>query len=297
MNDRQYLYFTTVAKHLSFTKAAKELYISQPTLSKSISDLEESLGVSLFERTKNGITLTPAGEVFREEAAKLLAQEKTMYNKVKATAQSSSWNLRVAHVGSGKVPILADLIKKFDSIYPQYNLSLEYTTWGDMEERLLKNLIDIGFTITSDVEKQDPALLFQCLSTRSSVLLVSADHPLASRPSVSLRELANEEFILRKPGLEHLAYETFLAHCSRVGFTPNIVKECDTMTDILVNIQAGRGICLVSPFYPTAGFSGIKSIPLMEGYPISLGLMYRKDTKNPAITDFVREALLMDWTD
>ncbi len=297
MNNRQVLYFNTVAKHLSFTKAAKELYISQPTLSKSISDLEEALGVSLFKRTKNGITLTTAGEVFREESAKLVAQEKTMINKVKAAAQSTSWNLRVAHVGSGKVPILADLIKKFDSLYPMYNLSLEYTTWGDMKDKISKNQIDIGFTIFSDVEEQNPDMLFQCLSTRSSVLLVSDDHPLATRSSVSLTELSEERFILRKRGLEHLAYETFIAHCARAGFTPHIVKECDTMTDLLALIQAGRGICLVSPFYPTAGFPKIKAIPLMEGYPISLGLMYRKDTNNPAITDFIREALLMDWAD
>ena len=142
MTTKTLEYFLVVVKHLNISKAAKELFISQPALSKQISQLEAELGVSLFDRTKHSLKLTYAGEVLLSETNELFNKREELLQRVRAAGNVSENDLHLCHMPGALNYHVADVLAQFQSRYPEIDLKLTGSLPSQIFSDLLNGKID-----------------------------------------------------------------------------------------------------------------------------------------------------------
>jgi DNA-binding transcriptional LysR family regulator len=189
MELRHLRYFTAVAAHGSFNRAASTLHLTQPALSRQVKDLEEELGVRLLVRGPNAVTLTDVGELFYEDARDILARADQAARR--ARGESRSEVLRVGYAPSATAGILPGALEKFQSIAPRVRIELSDLSSREMNEQARNGLLDLLVTPDAGVAEMHE---FQWSELRriSPVLVVPEAHPLAKMKKISparLRDL------------------------------------------------------------------------------------------------------------
>ncbi|MEI3339433.1 MAG: LysR family transcriptional regulator [Eubacterium sp.] len=124
MTSEQLHYFLSVAKYLNFTEAAKDFYVTQPAISRQISELERELGARLFYRSTRNVSLTKSGELFLEDAKRFLALEESAKERIRLADSSTKLSLKIAYLLSPCKSFLPELVNRFHSLFPQVDLSL-----------------------------------------------------------------------------------------------------------------------------------------------------------------------------
>lgn len=214
---RQLEYFVAAGETGSITLASERIAISQPSISTAISHLETELGVQLFVRHHaQGLSLTPAGRRLLREAKALLEQAEGLYAAAGEASGQIRGRLTVGCLVTLAPMVLPELSHSFTGAYPD----VQVHPVEDDQERLLEGLrrAAIDVAITYDMQLTDD-IAFEALATLPPHALVSEDHPLARRPSVSLSELVDEPLVLLDLPLSR---EYFLAMYMAEGLTPNI---------------------------------------------------------------------------
>jgi len=197
MFDFRLKVFNTVAKRLNFTKAAEELYITQPAISKHIHEIESHFKVKLFERNGTKIKLTQAGETLLQYTDQLFAVYRNLEFEMNNLAQRHSGVLRIG--ASTTVaqyvlpPVLATFHKKFNDI----TITLSTNNTEQIEQALQNNDIDLGI-----IEGQSKNALFKYTEfVKDELVLVSSTkNPLAKKQSLELNELTKIPLLMREPG-------------------------------------------------------------------------------------------------
>jgi DNA-binding transcriptional LysR family regulator len=190
--------FYTVARRLNFTKAAAELYITQPAVTKHIKELENQFKVSLFERSGNKkITLTPAGETLLEYTTQLLNTYRELEYDMNMLVNKHSGTL---HIGASNTvaqyiipPVLAQFHKKFKDI----QVVLITGNTGDIEKELLTKTIEIG-VIEGLIH--NPQLKYEAFLQDELVLVSAINNPLIKKDTIKQEELKNYPMLMREPG-------------------------------------------------------------------------------------------------
>lgn len=144
MELRVLRYFLTVAKEQNFTKAAEQLHITQPTLSRQLAALEEELGTMLFHRGSRNLTLTEDGLLLKRRALEILDLEDKIIDEIKGTEGELEGVITVGCGEFAAVEILAQIIKKFRGNYPRVQIVIHTGTADTIREMLNKGLVDIG---------------------------------------------------------------------------------------------------------------------------------------------------------
>jgi LysR family transcriptional regulator, benzoate and cis,cis-muconate-responsive activator of ben and cat genes len=189
MELRHLRYFAAVAAHGSFQRAADNLHVTPPALSRQVKDLEEELRVVLFVRGKNLITLTPAGEVFYEEAIEVLARADQAVQRVRGEAQAAS--LRVGFVPSLTAGLLPAALVQFQLSAPKVKLELSDLTPREMSEQAGAGRLDLVI-MPGGLEAGTPHIAWTELIQLWPVLVLPATHELAKLkkiPPARLRDL------------------------------------------------------------------------------------------------------------
>jgi LysR family hca operon transcriptional activator len=176
MELRHLRYFTAVAAHGSFQRAAENLHVTPPALSRQVKDLEEELGVILFQRGKNLITLTPAGETFYEEAREVLARVDQAVQRVRGETKDAA--LRVGYVPSLVAGLMPRAIEKFQADTPRVRLELSDLSPREMVERAAAGRLDLVI-MPAGLESALRAYVWTDLRELDSVLVLPESHPLA----------------------------------------------------------------------------------------------------------------------
>lgn len=197
MFDFRLQVFYTVAKRLSFTKAAKELFITQPAVTKHIHETEKQLGIKLFDRNGTKIALTPAGTLLLQHAEKIFALHREMEFEMAALRNTHSGSL---HIGASTTiaqyilpPILAQFHKRFSDV----SARLFAHNTERIEQALEKGSIDLGI-----IEGHGKNLLFKYIPFIKDelVLAVRPGHKLAATQEISLAQLTQLPLLMREPG-------------------------------------------------------------------------------------------------
>lgn len=199
MNLHQLRIFVTVAKRGSFSRAAEELHISQPSASIQVADLERALGVDLFEQAGRQIHLTEAGRVLEDYARRILA-----LTDEARTAVSETAGLRRGHLAVGASPtpgtyLLPRLIAAFQERYPQISVALHIAASTEVGERLMRHELDLGVV---GGKMHTPALQAEPFLDDEIVLVASPAHPLAAAGSARAIALRDHRVILPERGSE-----------------------------------------------------------------------------------------------
>ena len=270
----QLRYFAAVARHGSVTKAAQELYITQPNLSKSIMRLEEELGVPLFEHRKGRIVLNEYGHLFLASVNLSLGELEKGVQSVQRLYESSQ---NILALGSSIDDLLPDVLREFAQIHPEIGIRQFGCRSAELAERLHRQTLDLAITarpIGGD------NLVFEELGRSEFVILVGKDHPLSQEKMISVRALEDEKLICDRSRMDA---EMLGKLCRRFGFAPNIVFEVENSSLIYSLLSTNRGVAFmpmaqmrkITQEYPN---SGIRMVLLEDAVePASLGLVYRSD--------------------
>ena len=188
MELRVLRYFLTLAREENISKAAETLYITQPTLSRQLAELEKELGAQLFIRGKRGITLTQEGMLLRRRAEEMAELEDKVQREFRERGEILSGNIAIGAAETNAAAILPDAIAKFRNKYPGVTFDMQTDTAEHVKERIDRGLLDIGLLVEpGDIEKYEFMRLG--IGDRCGVLM-NADSPLAQKEYVTADDLA-----------------------------------------------------------------------------------------------------------
>jgi DNA-binding transcriptional LysR family regulator len=253
----QLRYFRTVARTQHMTRAARALYISQSSLSKTITHLEHELGVSLFDRHGRQIRLNQYGEVFLRRVEQVFADLEDGQRELADLAGGKQGQIVFA---SMNVYLIPGLLQAFLESHPGISIRLSSHPREVTLAQLERGEIDLSISSTP-IER--PGIEHVSLMTEEMYLAVPPGHRLAQRETIQLSEAAQESFLALKPG--HTLRELTDSFCRRAGFTPNIVFEGDEPVVLFHLVKAGLGIaCLPALVWMNLPELAVARIPITE---------------------------------
>ncbi|MDY4011622.1 MAG: LysR family transcriptional regulator [Fusobacterium gastrosuis] len=234
-------YFSKIAELQHFTKAANDLYISQPSLSYAISELEKELGVILFDRDDKKVKLTHYGEIFLPYVNKALAilSEGEKILKEEASVKHSE-TISIGHIQSLSSTLIPSLIENFYQDPLNQNILFSFSQKDN--DNLVKAFLNKKFDIIFTVEEVKNAITYP-VARQDLSLVVASNHPFTSKKKVSLKELENENFILINPetNLRKIIDKEF----KNLNFKPKIYLEMSSCINILTYVEKNFGISII----------------------------------------------------
>jgi len=284
MELRHLRYLVAVAEELHFGRAAIRLHISQPPLSQQIRQLEEEVGVKLFERTKREVRLTEAGKRIVDEAHVVLGQVDHLMNVASRAGEGAIGHLSIA-APAGINNFMVEPLRLFGERYPAVRVELQFMSTGQQIEALREGRIHAGFLI---LPPNDPSITFETVVKAPIWIALPKRHPLTRQKHVRLAELAEHRFVLfsrrSSPGL----HDVITGMCRKAGFSLNVVHEVNNIIAAFTLVAAGLGLSFSAPtmqtLWPDIAFRPIRdALPQME-YAVA----YRKDAYSPLLDSFLR---------
>jgi DNA-binding transcriptional LysR family regulator len=271
---RQLRAFMAVARHGAFTRAAEEIYISQPGLSLLIRQLEEQLGVRLFDRSTRRVELTDAGHELAAAASRILDDVATMVADI-----SDLTNLRRGRVSIAALPSLAAafvprVIARFRERYPDIRVIIHDAIAAPLIKMVENGEVDFGIGLRLQFERD---LVFSELMTDRLVVLMPLGHHLEKLEEVDWESLVGAEFIAmtRDTSVRHLTDQAF----AKIGQTLSPTYEASYMSTAISMVEAGLGITVL----PSLALSSLR-IPNVQVRPLNnpvikreVGIIYKKN--------------------
>jgi LysR family transcriptional regulator, hydrogen peroxide-inducible genes activator len=255
MELHQLRYFCAVARAGSFTRAAEDEAVAQPTLSEAVRKLESDLGVPLFERLGRSIRLTAYGERFRPRAESILHEVATARRSIAEQASDGQGHLRVGVIPTVLPYLLASRIGSFRASHPGIDLRFVEDITPRLLEQLQRGELDV---IVAALPVKNPALLCGELLREPLLLAVPRAHPLAERAHVQLADVRDEPLLLLKEG--HCFRDDALRWCRRTKIRLESRFESDHLAAILPLVASGFGVAIVPAM--AAAHSDCAFIPL-----------------------------------
>ena len=242
MELTQLYYFETLARLQHFTRAAEELHISQPSLSKSIANLENEIGVKLFEREKKKIYINKYGETLLAHVERISGEISQALTEINDLAIGAHGEIYLAASFSFAEPNpLYYFYRDFVLNHPEISMHIYMQSNEQMAQMLKERKIDFYFSF---FKNDDIELEWEYLDSSKLGIVMSKNHPLAKRKSILLEELENEKFLCNNqaPDLHDSVYYL----CHQAGFEPNVVFEGDTEEIIGEAVSRGMGVAFSS---------------------------------------------------
>lgn len=263
MELRHIRYFLALAETLNFTVAAKRLNMSQPPLSQQIADLERELSVRLFDRHSRSVALTAAGQVFRRHAEAMLAQAQQAADEVKAIDRGTTGILNVAATSSVLFSGLSTAIAAFKAENQNVEVIIHELPPKEQIERLELHRVDACFLRFAPAEKN----FLVTRAWREKVgLIVPPGHQLASRKSVRIASLKDEDFVFYR--LPDSAFATHLQSlCVQEGFAPRIIQQVVESFSVVSLVSAGLGIGFVPETVGRNNAAKVKYLDIIGSSP------------------------------
>ena len=285
MELRHLKYFVAVAEELHFGRAAKKLNIAQPPLSQQIKDLEEELGIKLFDRSKRNIQVTAAGSHFLKEAKQVLLHVQQAATTAKRIHGGKAGHLVIGFVGSVIHTFLPEGLRLFRERFPEVELSLHEMNTTEQLMSLHAKKIDVGFLYT---DAHDSRLVCKTLTMAPLLAVLHNNHPLSGRRSVHIKQLAQEPFIANTRSSEPVVRDAFISLCHSAGFSPRIEQEAGQVQTVLGLVASGMGVCLLPDFIKNIRRPGVQFIPLSGSPPeVNLAVVWRSDNTSALVKSFV----------
>ena len=239
ITERHLRVFYEVCKHMNMTKASKELFVSQPAISKTIHDIEQDYGVKLFERWNKQLYLTPEGATLYEyskQAVNLLdAIDKSMQ------ARNGKDIIRVGASITIGTSILGEIAADFCAEHPSVKIEALVDSTPVIEQALLQGQIDLSFV---EGRLASPEIKSETVGCTDIVLVVGRTHELYGQEGITLEDLSGRDFIVREKGSR--TREKFSMEMERNNIRWNPAWECHNTQTIKNAVDAGLGIGVLS---------------------------------------------------
>lgn len=259
MTLQEIRYFCVIAEVLHYTRAARLLYISQPSLSYAISKLEQELGVPLFEKNGKKVTLTKYGEEFLPYAKRALAELSEGTEHLREMKVPSTGGISMGYIYSVSFSALPEFVNRFYMHQGNEQIAFRFRQGkaGELVEQLMNGTLDLLIAGKPDMASID----FIPIYRQELYLIVPATHRLADAESVTLSDIAGEYFI----SLNHetLTYHQLEKEFRKVEFEPNTIIEADEYSSIAASVSTGAGVAIM-PILPILDSFNVKKIPFAD---------------------------------
>ncbi len=279
MELRHLRYFAALAGELSFTRAADKVHITQSTLSHQIKQLEEEIGQRLFDRVGKRVVMTEAGELLLTRITKGLREIDDGVRAVRGAAHPLTGSLHIGATHTFVISLLPTCIARFLAEQPAVRAEIRELPAAAIERGLALDELDIGIAYYP-VNPQE--LFFEPLYIEDMLLVVSAEHPLASRKSIRLAELHAQELVLssRESATRQMLEHRFQA----IGAEPVVVAEMDSTAGMLSLVRKAKVGAIVSQL-AASEVDGLRAIPFDNPKPLRTpGLLWKIKRPQSAAT-------------
>jgi DNA-binding transcriptional LysR family regulator len=276
--------FIAVAEELSFTRAAEQLHITQPPLSRSIRRLECDIGVTLFDRTSRKVALTPAGRALLTHARSAVFHVDRGVSAARRAARDARRTLRVGFTGLLASRVLPQTARRFSEQQPGVTLELSEATPAEIRAGLVSGRLDVAVLHSIDPRWYEAdGLTVETLCGDPACAVLAADHPLAGRATVALRTLGTEPWIVMAGSNGVDVQEAFDEVGRLVGAELHVAQEAKSIHVILGLVAAGAGVSVIPAAALGARPSGVAFVPVEDAFEFDLlGIVAAGDTSELA---------------
>lgn len=266
MELRHLRYFVAVVEEQSFTKAAEKLFIAQPPLSRQIQNLEQELGIQLFERGSRPLKTTEAGQFFYQHAVKLLSNAEEIKSMTKRVGIADR-TVTIGFVGSLLFGLLSRIVYLFKQQHSHLKIEMVEMTTNDQIQALKEGRIDVGF---GRLRISDPAIKRILLREERLMVAVHSSHPFAmQKEGVYLADVVDQQLFLypnhNKPNFSTQIRGVF----SEYGLEPRKIREVRELQLALGFVAAGEGVCLVPESAENIHLAHLHFIPVLDDAAVS----------------------------
>ena len=285
LSYRHLQFFLAVAEELHFRKAAERLFISQPGLSKQIKELENQLGVKLFDRHTRKVVLTPPGAYLKGEMTHYFRKLDQIIEHTKLIDQGKQGNLKLGYVGSAMQKIIPDLLLSFRKMHPKILFNLREMDNQKQIEGLLVQELDLTFVRLENIPR---GLEFRAVLREPFCLVLPQDHPLDQSNFKSLAQLKDEPFILFDQKYSPSYYQTVLQLFKDSGFSPIVSHNTIHSNTIYKLVTHHLGISIVPKSLQMNSAKGVKFIELDQlPQRTVLSAVWNSNNRNPALVNII----------
>jgi len=250
MDLRKMYYFDATVKYQSFSRAAKALHISQPSLSNAIKFLEEEIGGPLIERTTKQFRLTELGQQFYERSKDLITQCEVMETELKELAKGENLEIRLGMIESANY-LFSQVILEYQKLYPHNHITLIDTLYNQTVRQALLGLNVHGVITNQHIV--DHEIKSELLYNEPYVVLIKKDHPFAMKEKITLVDFVEESLIIGMPEFQTSAQ--ILKVFQQENITPHIQYKIERFEMIKVLVEKGLGIAILPKYYVSQNLS------------------------------------------
>ncbi|NGP45954.1 LysR family transcriptional regulator [Bacillaceae bacterium SIJ1] len=273
MDIRHLTYFIEVAKCRSFTRAAENLFVTQPTISKMIKNLEDELGVELFERSRKQLVLTDAGRLILEKAQTIHQAFEHLQQEIDDLV-----GLQKGHLRIGVPPIMDGeqiirLLGEFHQKHPHITFELFESGAKKIEQGIQDDQLDAGITVLPTLDEHFHSFTFL---KEELMVVIPPSHPLANRKQIKLEHLQNEPIIMFNK--DFALNDRITTACQQAGFKPRMIAESAQWDFIGKMIAAGLGLSILPHSVTKLLKEDVHTIRIIQPtMHWSLALIWKKD--------------------
>lgn len=263
---KQLWMFLAVAEEEHFGRAAEKLGISQPPLTKHIQTLEQSLGLSLFERSRRGTKLTPAGQAILPTVKRFAGQVSKLEAEVREVASGQTGILRVGAITSAMLETIPDLFSEASKIYPNLKIFIQEIDTVDAVPALQEGDLDLAFGRLDG--KSEGTIAWKALEETPLAVAVPKSSSLARQTAIPLKSLAKEPMVIFAREVSPAYFDMLVSLCRKEGFSPNFQYEVRSVTSQVAYVSCGQVIALVPASMERLAPENVIIKPLKENVPV-----------------------------
>ncbi|NMZ01404.1 LysR family transcriptional regulator [Pseudomonas proteolytica] len=283
--------FIAVAEELHFHKAAIRLHMAQPPLSQAINRLEGKLGFSLFNRSKRGVKLTPAGDAFLHAAYSTLKELELGIEHARQVSEGIAGTLTVTAVSITYYESLLNSLRRFREHFPKVQLIIKEMPSSNQAKAIVAGEADIAFMRKLPISAQN--VESRLLLDEEIVMALPAHHPKADAGQIDLRHFAGEDFVFTPQALGTGYHSQLIALCEAAGFYPRVVQEAAQIHTLIGLVACGFGVALVpesiahSIMRDKVVFRRIGPVSATPNPSIGLYMSWNTDNPSPLLDSFI----------
>ncbi len=288
MTLNQLKYFIAVARCLSFTEAARSLFMTQPALSRQIQAMESELGTQLFVRDKKTLKLTPGGSALYSRLPDFLKEYDELVAEARHANRGFEGQLRIGILDVYDASeLFPSVVATFRKNHPAIRLTLERFSLGELPERMYEGKLDLVCTYAFSLFDK-PDLMTVNVQKFDSCIMLNREHPLANKSDLMLEDLRQEQFVQLGNEASEEGYQYIANLISRGGISPD-VRYVDKNEDVLLWVEIGGAVAVTSNrtierHNPRVV---IRELNMPEVTDHDITMAWRKSNYNPAIALFM----------
>ena len=288
MNSTQIRCFLSAAQHHSFSKAAESLYLTQPSVSRYIGQLEEEWGVSLFVRSGKAVSLTPQGEEYYRLCLRCQTEFDHLKRKHQAISEQTTLSLQYSMFPAWNISkLLYENMEYVKGLHPNWDISLKICSAGTLVEELRRGSVDVIFTV-GGVLRDEADLETRTLLELPQIILYSKLSPLAQKTNLTPQDFAEEEFLFVPD--EVLTTEMIRRQArsveKRYGF-PMKTRLLTNTDELTLALELGQGVALMDYWSRYKNSAMLRCLAIDLALPVVLA--WKKDAGKGALEQFARD--------